>query len=401
MENRPDSNSENGRTVESVLQTVTQDLKRLHQGLITQLSQEVTQLQTEKARLLSEVQKLQAQHQKLQAQNANTLSQQQTAQQQLWAKQLALALSNHLQGLMMQQINQTVKSSQVNNGELSVSGDSNIHSENAYRLLASLDSTFSTTFKALQQELNSYESSLSQQINRMHNLEQQGEAVLEALVNRLREQVQAETTKPLNFTEEYPVSAPPSRENGTASQTAAYNKMPQGKASPQGYQSSAAPNSYQSAIAHSASSQFSQAPTSQTQAAQPYPSPTPLAVPATAIPTQPAGKKDTSNFWAGLVLVLLSTAALSIHNVLVRVIGKPSSILGAPEIGGFINITILGNSLLILWLRMLIVLPLMVGVAMFLYPPVWRDLKKFFGSRDRRPVFNVVGSGLFLFYTRC
>lgn len=408
-ENRPDSRIENGRTVESVLQTVTQDLKRLHQGLITQLSQEVTQLQTEKARLLSEVQKLQAQHQKLQTQNADALSQQQIAQQQLWAKQLALALSNHLQGLMMQQISQTVKTSQVGNGGLSVPGNSNVHSENAHRLLASLDSTFSTTFKALQQELHSYESSLSQQINRMHNLEQQGEAVLEALVTRLREQLQAETAKPLNPTDGYSVTTPPLRESPNPGQASVYDTMPPGNVSPQGYQSPSQADAYHSAIAHSSpahssSAQFSQAATGQAQStqtySQSYPSPTPLAVPATAIPTQPAAKKDASNYWAGLVLVLLSTVALSVHNVLVRVIGKPSSILGAPEIGGFIDIRILGNSLLILWLRMLIVLPLMVGLAMFLYPPVWRDLKKFFSSRDRRPILNVVGSGFFLFLSQ-
>ncbi|MBF2026847.1 MAG: EamA family transporter [Oscillatoriales cyanobacterium C42_A2020_001] len=404
-ENRPDNRIENGRTVESVLQTVTQDLKRLHQGLITQLSQEVTQLQTEKARLLSEVQKLQAQHQKLQAQNENTLSQQQVAQQQLWAKQLALALSNHLQGLMMQQISQTAKANQVvSTGELSISGDSAAHSQNAHRLLASLDSTFTTTFKALQQELNSYESSLSQQINRMHNLEQQGEAVLEALVDRLRQQLQAETTKTLHLTEGYSVSTPPARENGNPGQAVVYDQIPQVTPSPQGFQFPPQSDSYSPAIAHSAASQFSPASARQTQPtpshAQQYPAPTPLAVPATAVPAQAATKKDTSNFWVGLVLVLLSTVALSIHNVLVRVIGKPSSILGAPEIGGFINITILGNSLLILWLRMLIVLPLMVGVAMFLYPPVWRDLKKFFSSRDRRPVLNVVGSGFFLFLSQ-
>ncbi len=391
MENRPDSSSENGRTVESVLQTVTQDLKRLHQGLITQLSQEVTQLQTEKARLLSEVQKLQAQHQQLQAQNVSILSQQQTAQQQLWAKQLALALSNHLQGLMMQQINQAVKSNQGSHDGLSVVADGNIHSENAHRLLASLDSTFSAAFKALQQELDSYQSSLSQQINRMHNLEQQGEAVLEALVNRLREQLQVEMARS---------QSPTGYENGTTGQSSVYDGTLKNSSSFQGYQYAAQSQAYSS----SAVSQFSEAAPQQAQSPQSqtqrYPSPTPLAVPATAVPSQSTAKKDTSNFWAGLLLVLISTIALSVHNVLVRVIGKPSSILGAPEIGGFINITVLGNSLLILWLRMLIVLPLMVGVAMFLYPPVWRDLRKFFSARDRRPVFNVVGSGLFLFLSQ-
>jgi len=101
--------------------------------------------------------------------------------------------------------------------------------------------------------------------------------------------------------------------------------------------------------------------------------------------------------------VLISTAALSVHNVVVRIIGRESVILGwlsgGIKLGGFIQLN-LGNSLLILWLRMLVVLPLMVPVAMFLYPPVWRELKKFLTAPDRRPLFNVVGSGMFLFLSQ-
>jgi drug/metabolite transporter (DMT)-like permease len=49
---------------------------------------------------------------------------------------------------------------------------------------------------------------------------------------------------------------------------------------------------------------------------------------------------------------------------------------------------------------MLVVLPLMIPVAMFLYPPVWRDIKKFLASPDRGPILNVVGSGFFLFLSQ-
>lgn len=399
MEHRPDSKGE-ARTVESVLQTVTQDLKRLHQGLITQLAQEVNQLQAEKARLTTEVQTLQAQQHQLQTQNAQALSQQQIAQQQLWAKQLALALSNHLQGLMMQQISQTMKAngSHGANGGISMSSDSNVHSDNAHRLLASLDTTFSTTFKTLQQELNSYQSALSQQLGRMHNLEQQGEAVLEVLVNRLKEQLQVETAGQLDAMGR--VAMPSAHTNGNPAQPLGlvdrFNGESGSQAQIYGQVHARSPQPLPPPP-DSPPSDTHEPPRQRRQAST---DPTPLAVPATPVPSKSGTKKEISNFWAGLVLVLVSTVALSIHNVVVRVIGKPSSILGAPEIGGFINITVLGNSLLILWLRMLIVVPLMVGLAMSLYPPVWRDLKKFFTSGDRRPVYNVIGSGLFLFLSQ-
>jgi drug/metabolite transporter (DMT)-like permease len=400
-EQRSDSHGENGRTVESVLQTVTQDLKRLHQGLVTQLSQEVTQLQAEKVRLAAEVERLQAQHQALQAQSTQALSQQDIARQQLWAKQLALALSNHLQGLMMQQVSQVLKTSQANggsNGGLSTSNSGNVHGENVNRLLVSLDATFSATFSSLQQELGSYQSALYRQLNEiqnkqlgeMQNLGQQGEAILEALVNRLREQLQVESAKQAKLAESGLNSFPAIHGNGNPAASEVVH--PPAHAEP----------------TLTRSPQFLSATTEDRSLAaepvRPYPPQSPTAqAPSTLpniAPAQPRAKRQLSSFWTGLILVLLSTVALSTHNVVVRVIGKPSSILGLQDIGGFINITILGNSLLILWLRMLVVLPLMVILAMVLYPPVWRDLKKFFTAGDRRPILTVVGSGFFLFLSQ-
>ena len=401
MEQRSDSQSENGRTVESVLQTVTQDLKRLHQGLVTQLAQEVTQLQAEKARLAAEVEKLQAQQQALQVQSTQALSQQDIARQQLWAKQLALALSNHLQGLMMQQVSQVMKANQSNGG-LSASNGSNVHGENVNRLLASLDATFSATFSSLQQELGSYQSALYHQLNEiqnkqlgeMQNLGQQGEAILEALVNRLREQLQVESAKQAKLAESELNSFPAIQENGNPAALGVVHSPGRAEQpldrSPQFLSTS----ENRSLATPPAAGQARPSPSQGSTTAQ-----APLTLPGMAA-AQPPAKRELPNFWTGLMLVLLSTVALSTHNVVVRVIGRPSSILGFQDVGGFINITVLGNSLLILWLRMLIVLPLMVILAMVLYPPVWRDLKKFFTAGDRRPILTVVGSGFFLFLSQ-
>ncbi len=402
---RSGTGAEDARTVETILQTVTQDLKGLHQGLISQLSQEVARLQTEKARLMTDIDKLQAYYQTLQSRQLETLSQQQIAQQQLWAKQLAQVLASHLQTLMIQRLNQLATNPSTASAPANQSGvpltAANGHSDNAHRLLASLDSTFSTTFKALQQDLNSYQSSLSQQLNRMQSLEQQGEAILEALIDRLREQLQIEASRT-------PVAPSPrepsySRENGYASEgessRAAYTPPPANGGTAQLYPPQYAPSSGQ---LH---------PQSQTpQRARPIPLEVPGGPLPLPLPSKP--KKELSNFQLGLLLVLLSTAALSIHNVVVRIIGSgsfdpvtktfalhPARVLGLFDVGGFLQLN-LGNSLLILWLRMLVVLPLMVPVAMFLYPPVWRDIKKFLTAPDRGPLLNVVGSGVFLFLSQ-
>lgn len=403
MENRPVSNtSENGRTVESLLQIVTQDLRRLHEGLVTQLSEEVNQLQAEKAYLTEEVKQLKAQHQALQTQRTAALSQQQIAQQQLWAKQLAMALANHLQSLMVQQMNQMAKANSIAGMGSGLPGSSQLQSDNAQRMLASLDATFSATFRSLQQELNSYHSALSQQLGRMHNLEQQGEAVLRALVGKLQEQLQAEsfgsTTALQSPVSGSAYSYSTGEDEASLSETVLQPHARLGYASPSDLSSSPflsaqagqTPPVYSPQSAHSHPPQSASSPVIST----------PIPAPGVPQPLTRLFPKKETNFWAGLILVLFSTVALSIHNVVVRVIGKPSSILGLPEIGGFINITVLGNSLLILWLRMLVVLPLMVAVSMVLYPPVWRDLSQFLAARDRRPLLNVVGSGFFLFLSQ-
>ncbi|NJR65458.1 MAG: DMT family transporter [Leptolyngbyaceae cyanobacterium CRU_2_3] len=98
-------------------------------------------------------------------------------------------------------------------------------------------------------------------------------------------------------------------------------------------------------------------------------------------------------------MVLCSTLALSLHNVLVAIIGNPSKLFGIVPIGGYISIGF-GSSLFILWMRMLVVLPLMTWLGPILHPPIWRDIRYFFESRDRRLMSSVVGSGFFLFLSQ-
>jgi drug/metabolite transporter (DMT)-like permease len=361
---QPKAGSENARAVEQLLRTVRQDLTNLHQELMTQLEQDISQLKSEKSRLIAEIEKLRTYQQALQARQEVVLSQQQLAQQQLWAKQLAQILANHLQGVILQRLNQIAANQQAA-AALAGTGmpatAAGLNPDNAQQLLTSLNSALTTTIQSVQQELTNYQSSLSQQIGRMQSLEQQGETILQALVTRLRENLhQAQALAPAPTT----TSVPPS--NG-------------------------APGP---AVSDSTSLQAAQR-----LADPPMAAPIPIELPAAPLPLPIKPRPEISQFQLGILLVMLSTFALSLHNVVVRVIGKESVVLGLFQVGGFLHLGF-GNSLLTLWLRMLVVLPLMLPVSMVLYPPVWEDIKRFIKARDHRPLYNVVASGCFLFLSQ-
>lgn len=361
-------------TAENVLRSVTQDLKDLQQSLIVQLGQDIARLQAEKSRLTDDIEKLRLHHQQLQSQQITTLSQQQMAQQQLWAKQLAQVLAAHLQQVLMQQVEQKLTAArQLRGGEplgVETSALTNGYSDSANQLLASLDVSFSNTFQALQQELNSYQSSLSQQLHRMHTLEQQGEVVLEALVNRLRDQLQAETARPVHRESLTPAAmdAADAQRNPVAERAIA-------DPSPQDY------STQPSVIAK----------------------PIPLEFPAAPLRFPLQSTAQLSHVQLGFVLVMLSTIALSIHNVIVGIVGNKGRILpwlfGGVELDKILTLN-LGNSLLLLLARMVVVLPLMFIAAGVLYPAVWGDIKRFLTTPDRRPLATVIVSGGFLFLSQ-
>jgi len=108
-----------------------------------------------------------------------------------------------------------------------------------------------------------------------------------------------------------------------------------------------------------------------------------------------------SNQGKGVVLVLLASFMLSLQNVVVRVIFKEQYIFGHFLIGGWITPSI-GNSLLVLVMRMLVMLPLLAFlIGPQLYPPLWRDLMQLIKVKQRRLLSGIIGSGLFLFFSQC
>ncbi|MEM6426619.1 MAG: EamA family transporter [Cyanobacteria bacterium P01_D01_bin.128] len=363
------SESGAGESAQSLaaLQRIAQNLNQLQQDFAGQLTADVSRLKDEKSRLLNDIgtlkveyEALQDAHHDLKAAQEVALSEQQVAQQQLWAKRLAQALAGHLQQRLNDQLAAQLMTQQAiaagrpdpnpaQNSTQNLSGQLNGHTvENMQRLVASLDSTIGGTLQSLQQDLHSYQSALTQQIGRMQTTEQQGEVILEALVNRLNMQL---------------------KEHITQIQT----QLPDHLYTPEG------------------------ALKSQASASAASPSRPGQAATADA-PAKMAPKPERmSAMRRGLVLIVLSTLALSFHNVMVSIIG-----FGAPQFLGFLSIDSLlpltiPNSLLLLFLRMVVVLPLMGIVAQKLYPNVWRDLNHFLQAGQRLPILQVLSSGFFLF----
>ena len=316
----------NPLTTEETLNFINEQL----QDIVLQLKHDVRQLQTEKSRLSDDIDYLRSQYQQVK-------HQQHTEQQQQITQQLAQVLLSHLREQMLNQLTPPPGN---------IYQPANNYNENLYGQLSSIESTLNTSLKSLQQDISSYQSALSQQLGRMQSLEQQGEAILEALVSRIKFQLQQNARNSIYGSENAISLLPPS------------NQL----------------NATQPVIP-----------------SRPSPEPSPAAS---------APPRLGSAFTTGVILILISSLMFSFQNVVVRVILKEQPILGLFKLGGFITPSP-GNSLLILAMRMLFVVPLMAFiVAPWRYPHTWRDIKQLGNPEQRGRLFSVVGSGFFLFLSQ-
>ncbi len=395
----PTNSPTNPPSAEAVLRLLGQDLESLRQQVTSHLSSDIDHLQAHKQRLMADIEALegdfetlQAQHRQLQSTYVEALSQQQIAQQQAWAKRLAIALASHLQGRLETAI--------TNPAALQLT---TAHQEalaplaHASQAVVALDATLQNALASLQQDLTSYHSSLSQQINRMQTLEQQGEALLDALVARLSQQLQTQLIPPAARRNVHSASAPP--ENPRPSGSAPGPALPAAYRGSQTSASAPQPGASQRPPTHNSPHRTPRAGAQNADSQN-----------ATTLPYGPAAQDDaagitggdritTARLQAGLLMVVLSTLALSLHNVAVGVIGYGGQILGRMAVEGVLPLTI-PNSLLLLWLRMVVVVPLLALVAPRLYPRVGDDLRQLFQNADRRPLVQVVASGGFLFLSQ-
>lgn len=98
----------------------------------------------------------------------------------------------------------------------------------------------------------------------------------------------------------------------------------------------------------------------------------------------------------GFLIVLLSSFFFCFHNVTVRVLFNEYPILGLIRTGGFVTPT-LQNSFLLMFMRMLLVVPLMAFLAPKLYPSTWKDIGQLRNLEQRKLLLQSVGCGFLMF----
>ncbi|MBD2252415.1 DMT family transporter [Nostoc parmelioides] len=97
-----------------------------------------------------------------------------------------------------------------------------------------------------------------------------------------------------------------------------------------------------------------------------------------------------------MLTVLLSSLVLTFHNVTVRVLFSQHLVLGLFFIGGYVKPD-LQNSFLLMFMRMLLVVPLMAALAFKLYPSAGKEFQDLF-SRERFDVLTqALGCGVLMF----
>jgi drug/metabolite transporter (DMT)-like permease len=352
---------EDAQSAEEVLHSVMQELDALHENVKGQLNQDITRLQTEKNHLIEDIEGLREQYRKLQSQQMEALSGRYIQQQQLWLKQLAQVLAHNLQDLLVQRFNELSAnsghslSSPIPSGEFPIPMPPSNYGERASELLAALDERIDRSFQMLEQDLSSYESELSMRLNNMQTLERQGEELLQNLVNRIREELESQEEyleNPFDAQDSYP-------EEST--------------------------NSVRAQV-------LPPTPADRPRESVPQPSSVPSTAPA----------KAPSQVQTGLVLALSSAVVLSLFNVCLRILIKsknPRVVFGLFEFPGVVTPGF-GNSLLILLMRLIVVMALMPILATFLYPSVWKDIRRLFQSGDRALWSKVLGSAFFLFLSQ-
>jgi len=380
-------------SAESALQALTEELQVIHRNLLKSLQDDVQRLQSEKIRLADDIKRLQEQREQLQGGR-------QIDELQVLMRQLAQVLGNHISVQLQASLEKLANRSTGNTTLQSPTYNQADYQE-------SVSNAFNAAFNQLQQDLEDYQSSLSQQLSRMSLQQEQGEAILVELVNRLRQELQT-TTKRIPLTE-FQVHEPLEEVDPLEDFLDSETETPQ--------QQTFSPSLFEEQDEIIPPPADTTTATSTVRGAnvslpETYPQ-TASEAPRQPTTTQQPLSGQIQAFWQrpkGLLLIILSTVATSIYNVAIKVIFEPNSqIFGVFELKQLISPT-LGNCFLILMLRMLVVVPLMLVLAPILYPRVWQDLQNLIESlRGNRTPAKITGkrvlmlsviSGCFLFLSQ-
>lgn len=399
---------------ETALRAVTEELQILQRNLLKSLQEDVHRLQAEKDRLSKDITRLQEEKEHLQPGH-------QINEQQALIRQLSQVLAHHI-STQLQSSLETL-ATQALGGVSQTSTTSENENEYAEKLLGSLDDTLTITFNSLQQELKNYQSSVSQQLSRMSSQQREGEAILIELVNRLRSELEGTTGEQSKAIAQGAV-AKPIAQVPFAEIKQTQQQQPTSSGSATKVQTDIPPEvtvlpsslPQEKIPAWGSVSQNRVSPTETTQSPRAIPEPTSvLSLPTASKPEpQPTANQRlpqtriSSVQLTGVILLVLSTVASALYNVVIKVMFLPGSqIFGVFDIQRLISPT-LGNCLFILMLRMLVVVPLMLLLAPMLHSRVWEDLQYVSDSARKNAnhptakrllVLSIV-SGCFLFLSQ-
>lgn len=100
----------------------------------------------------------------------------------------------------------------------------------------------------------------------------------------------------------------------------------------------------------------------------------------------------------GFLIVLLASFFFCFQNVIVRILFNEQHMFGSFQVGGYVAPT-LENSFLLMFMRMVLVVPLMASLAVKLYPHTWQNIRQL-GSIESRPLLwrSLAGGGLMFLY---
>ncbi|WRH65313.1 MAG: hypothetical protein RSE13_15515 [Planktothrix sp. GU0601_MAG3] len=186
-------------SAEIILSSVIQELETFHHQIKERYLSDIQRLETDKVRLIEDIENLQTEYRLLQSQQLQTLSDR-LPPNRAWLKQLTQIVARDVEQALIARINQIKAASDppllaADASGLLPSGDLGEENFNNRELEAVLETSLNQTFQSLQQELGDYQSNLSRRLNHMQTLEQQVEALLETIVNRLQEQVETPTVR--------------------------------------------------------------------------------------------------------------------------------------------------------------------------------------------------------------
>ncbi|WP_341737658.1 hypothetical protein [Microcoleus sp. CAWBG640] len=189
-------------TTEQILQAVTGEISHLREKLTGPLQEDIEALRQQQQALVQEIKELEVRRQQQQS-----LAQQQAHQQQIISEFLQ-AVTSRLQETWLGNLPPSPQATTSDSLEVhpQAPGESSVPTSadrleqlqqfetEADRRLMRLDSTMHIVFEALQANLESYQASLSQGIEKMHGFGQQSEMMFTAFVSHLAQELGREAS---------------------------------------------------------------------------------------------------------------------------------------------------------------------------------------------------------------